>query len=98
MTGAEFIDIHSDVKLREYVVDIVKAFTADIGRRAHFLCIAWIAIGNANYGMLFEHYLWIAYSTIRRDWEKRWMPKPKRYPSDDSGTRRAGRIIKKVVE
>lgn len=98
MTGEEFLIVHRNIALRQRIVDLIKAFTRDIGQRTHLLCKAWMNISETRYGMTDEFYLKTAYITMRREWEAYLMPEPKRgrRVASDPGTRRATYVLRKM--
>jgi hypothetical protein len=97
VTGEEFMELYlGSTKLRQYIVDLVKAYTNDIGRRAHLLYTAWIAVSEAKGDGTMEYYYCVIYSALRREWEKKYLENC-RYPSDSPAVRRANRRLKSIV-
>lgn len=90
MTGEEFMELYrGNTELRQYIVDIVKAYTKDPGRRAHLLYTAWIAISNAKRGQNNERYYCVVYSALRKEWQKKYLEKHIKYPCLSPAVQRA---------
>jgi hypothetical protein len=96
VTGEEFMELYlGSTKLRQYIVDLVKAYTNDIGRRAHLLYTAWIAVSEAKGDGTMEYYYCVIYSALRREWEKKYLEKHVKKPSASPAIQRVNYKLKK---
>jgi hypothetical protein len=98
MTGERFVVMWRDrLKIRQAVVNIAKSFTRNRKSQAWLLRKAWITLAEAPWYWSDDAYISTAYAVMRHNYEIYVMELPKRHRSDDPGTRRATRKMKKFV-
>ncbi len=98
MTGEEFTELYlHNTELRQYIVDMVKAYTNDIGRRVHLLCRAWMAVSEAKRGGTQDYYYCEVYSSLRREWESKYLESNLRNTANSPAIQRVNYHLKKTV-
>ena len=70
------------------IVELINSVTKDENQRRDLLAKVWVMLGEEEPDKIYEYYLGKAYALIRDRYERYYMPKPKRWASDDAGIQR----------
>lgn len=98
MTCAQFVDMwYSRPKIRQAMLNIAKSFTRNRKAQAWLYRKGCVAVSEKPWYWTDEAYISTAYAVMRHNYEIYVMELPSRHRSDDPGTRRATRNMKKFV-
>lgn len=98
MTCEKLIPIMRDVNIRNALADIAAGFTRDYSTQKTLLAHAWIAIAEKPGDYTTDSYIGIGYAVMRHKYEIYYAPERDDKPSNDPGSRRAKRCLKKYTQ
>ena len=72
MTTADFMTVWADTELRQYIVDVAKAFTKRIELQEDLIQEAWLRISQTPYQKTCEYYKNQAFKGMNNAYQKEW--------------------------
>lgn len=72
MYGEEFMEVFNNRTLRNYLVDICKAFTKNVTIQEDLLQEAWLRIGQCPAGYTIGYYMEQGFKGINNAYQKEW--------------------------